>query len=302
MSTTTTTTNTTTTAVIGTIAANVPEPEFIPKGDAVADLHFFSPSADGEAPFNYIGTPPPNKPQNNFSIDTHPVKIHDLRGNESSLSLDKEAFALHSIPTALSYADYEDDAKIESTYYPEIIDIVKRYVSDTNEIIIFDHTVRRSTVGSLRTPVNRVHIDQTARSGGTRLVKHVSEERVAEVLAKGIRHQIINVWRPINGPVMSSPLAFADSSTVLEEDLIGVAHIYPNYRGETSGVKYNSGQKWWYVSGQTNDEVTLIKCFDSEIGENGERRRVPHSAFIHPGTPEGARGRESIEVRCFIVG
>jgi hypothetical protein len=153
-----------------------------------------------------------------------------------------------------------------------------------------------------RTAVQLVHIDQTPKSGEFRLRRHLTEERVEEVLKKNVRFQIINVWRPINGAVVSHPLAFADSSTVVDEDIVGIAHIYPDYEGQIAGVKYNANQKWWYASGIKDDEVTLIKCFDSWTGEGSERRRVPHTAFVRPDTPEGAKGRGSIEVRCLIIG
>lgn len=295
MSTTTTTTET----------RNIPfhiESEVIPSGDTTAELNFYASPANGERPYYYIETPPAGKPKSNFGTEVVDVKIHDLRGNEEALSLDKEAFAFHKIPSALSYADYDDDEKIKAVYYPEIESIIKSQVSGAKEVVIFDHTVRRSNPGAPRGPAMRAHIDQTPWSAALRLKRHLSEERTEEVVAVGVRYQIVNVWRPINGAVVSNPLAFADSSTVEEKDLVPIAHIYPNYEGETAGVKYKEEQKWWYVSGQTSDEITLIKCFDSWKGEKGEYRRVPHTAFVHPGTSEGARGRESIEVRCLVVG
>ena len=34
----------------------------------------------------------------------------------------------------------------------------------------------------------------------------------------------------------------------------------------------------------------------------GAHGRVPHTAFVDPRTPEGAPGRESIEVRALVFG
>lgn len=53
------------------------------------------------------------------------------------------------------------------------------------------------------------------------------------------------------------------------------------------------------------DEAMLIKCFDSRSqgqpgGIDGIAGWAPHSAFEDPMTPENARGRESIEVRCLV--
>jgi hypothetical protein len=52
-----------------------------------------------------------------------------------------------------------------------------------------------------------------------------------------------------------------------------------------------------YRSGQTPEEVTLIKCFDSKL--DGRARRVPHTAFVNPATVD-EEARESIEVRALV--
>lgn len=119
----------------------------------------------------------------------------------------------------------------------------------------------------------------------------------APELLKG-RYRIINVWRPLNGPVYSHPLAFADTSTVHDEDLVGVEHRYPNRTGETAAVKFDEDQKFYYWSGMENDERLFLLCFDSDV----EGRRVPHTAFVDHRTPDGAPGRESIEVRALVFG
>ena len=76
---------------------------------------------------------------------------------------------------------------------------------------------------------------------------------------------------------------------------------YPNRNGQTAAVAYNPGQKWYYWSGMKNEDRLLLKCFDSDetVGQWG---RVPHTAFTDPRTPEGAVGRESIEVRALVFG
>jgi hypothetical protein len=276
--------------------------EFVPRGDVTSSLSFYAPPADGSRPAYYI--PTDAAPYANFGETVSPVLIRDLRGNESTLSLDKQAYNLHVSPTSFQYSDYEDEEKIKSVYYAEVEQIIKTHVPGAKDakVIIFDHTIRRAAPDASRKPVLRAHIDQTTRSGPLRLRRHLSEEEAQAVEANDERYMILNVWRPINGQVVSHPLAFADSSTVAEEDLVPVAHVYPDYEGETAGVKFSEKQGWWYVSGQKEDEVTLIKCFDSRRGEKGEYRRVPHTAFVHPDTKEGARGRESIEVRCLVVG
>lgn len=62
-------------------------------------------------------------------------------------------------------------------------------------------------------------------------------------------------------------------------------------------MKYNPKHKWYYLSNQTPDEVTLIKCYDSEVDRS---RLTPHSAFLDATSPAEAPHRESIEIRCLV--
>ena len=109
----------------------------------------------------------------------------------------------------------------------------------------------------------------------------------------------INVWRPIRGPVLRSPLALADASSVRQADLIATDQVFPDRVGEICHVAFNPGQRWYYAPRMTPDEVLLIKGWDS--ADRGVARFTPHTAFDWPQTPVGAPPRESIEVRTFAV-
>ena len=224
------------------------------------------------------------------------MTVNDIRGHESSYTLDDDAFAaLTHIPSAMSYADWDSEEKIKNVFYPEVSKLLLERVPGANRIFLFDHTIRRARANACRMPVTRVHIDQTPRSTQWRVEYHLPDE--AEELLKG-RYRIINVWRPLNGPVYSHPLAVADTSTVRDDDLVPVEHRYPHRTGETAAVKFNDEQRWKYWSGMENDERLLLLCFDSDM----EGRRVPHTAFVDHRTPEGAPPRESIEVRALVFG
>ena len=150
--------------------------------------------------------------------------------------------------------------------------------------------------------VTHVDIDQTATAARERVRRHVPDE--AERLLQG-RFRIINVWRPLNGPVLSNPLAFASSNTVRNEDVVPVEHRYPDRTGYTASILYNEEQRWNYLAGMKNNERILLECFDSEGEKEGsgvQGGRVPHTAFKDPRTPVGAPGRESIEVRTLVFG
>lgn len=172
-----------------------------------------------------------------------------------------------------------------------------------SKIFIFDHTIRRpenaanqtALPGGLRSPVQRVHIDQSYQASANRVTYHLPEE--AETLLRG-RYQIINVWRPIK-TIYKDPLAVADAHSVPDSDLVPVKLIYPNREGETYTVKPNKEHKWYYRYGQTPNIVTLIKCFDSKL--DGRARRVPHTAFVNPETATAEYpARESIEIRALV--
>jgi hypothetical protein len=108
------------------------------------------------------------------------------------------------------------------------------------------------------------------------------------------RFAVINLWRPIQGPLEEAPLALCDASSVASQDLIPSALVYPDRVGETYGVVHNPRHRWFYFPNQQRDEALLIKCYDSD-----ERRArfTPHGSFNDPTAPPHPRPRESIEAR-----
>ncbi|KAF2232005.1 hypothetical protein EV356DRAFT_272647 [Viridothelium virens] len=266
----------------------------VPRGPVRSNLIFYAPPADGATPFNYVSDPPAGQPKNNFGSNVQQININDVRGRESQFTLANNAFQVLS-GIESEEKDFTDDEHIKRVYYPEVEKLLLDHVPGANRVLLFDHTIRRSNPNASRGPVQRVHIDQTPKSAEARVRHHLPDE--AEQLLKG-RYRIINVWRPLNGPVVASPLAIADSASVRDEDLVGVEHRYPDRTGETAGVKHRDGQVWYYWSGMKNDERLFLQCSDSENFSG----RVPHTAFVDPRTPEGAPGRESIEVRALVFG
>ncbi|XP_037038162.1 uncharacterized protein LOC119075726 [Bradysia coprophila] len=273
----------------------------IPSGDTAAEITFFKDPEDGSTPFYYVYSPPEGQPQTNIGSETLKVTIQDIRGKESTFSVDSSGFvALENIPSKLVYEDWENDDIIKKNYYPEIEKLLLDNLIGANRVFIFDHTIRRTTPlpntspADVRQPVMRAHIDQTGQATLNRVRYHLPEE--ADELLKG-RVRIVNVWRPLKGPIRAFPLAMADSRTVGFNDLTAVEHRYPDRTGWTVGVRHRPAQKWWYWSGMKEHERILLQCFDS----HGSQARVAHTAFEHPESlPED--GRESIEVRALIFG
>jgi hypothetical protein len=119
----------------------------------------------------------------------------------------------------------------------------------------------------------------------------------AERLLRG-RVQIINLWRPIRGPLRDMPLAVCDAQSMRPEQLVASDLVYENRVGETYSVTYDAAHRWYYVPGMETDEVLLLKCYDSKT--DGRARFAPHTAFVDPTTPPGAPPRESIELRALV--
>ncbi|EJC98947.1 methyltransferase [Fomitiporia mediterranea MF3/22] len=266
--------------------------------DVPTTLNYYAPVGD-ESPYIYVEDPPEGKPKTNIGADPHSVVVHDVRGKEDTVGLDKTGFQYvkhKSVET-----EFLDEERIKTVYYKEVEELLKKTLG-VKRVFIFDHTIRRnygdSTVGSdpkVRGPVDRVHIDQTFDASVARVHRHLGAD--AERLLKG-RVRIINVWRPINAPVAHNPLAVADYRTLnTTKDLIPVRFIYPDRVGGTFSVKYAPELTWYYLSGQTPEEVTLIKCFDSDVDK---ARLTPHSAFTDPTDPPSAPKRQSIEVRTLV--
>jgi len=261
-------------------------------------MKFYSPPSDPtEVPYQYIAEHQSDYRRNYIDLD-HAVTISDARGREASYrSLDEHAFALLPGPYKTdSNVNWDDDDSIKTHYYPQITQLLLEETGG-KEVVLFDHTIRRSQPGAKRSAVNRVHIDQTPKSAADRVRLHSSDSAQAEERLQG-RYRIINVWRPINGVVESNALAFAEAGSTQADDVVSIEHRYPHRTGETAGVKFNDGQRWNYWSGMDEGERILLQCFDSENTE----RRVPHSAFVDPRSGEGAKGRESIEVRALVFG
>jgi hypothetical protein len=262
-----------------------------------AELNYLAPVVG--RPRTYALDPPPGEPKTTAHPEPHLVPIFNGRLIADSLSLDREGFALVRHPT--SVRNFYDENEIRNLYYPAA-EAFLRATLKADRVFLFDHTVRRRVEGAAdirgagpRQPATRVHVDQTDMSGRNRVREHLPQE--ADELLKG-RVQVINLWRPIRGPVRDAPLAMCDGQTVAPDDLVASDLIYPNRNGETYSVRFNPNHRWYYIPEMTADEALLLKCYDSAT--DGRTRFGPHTAFIDPTTPPDAPPRESIELRALV--
>ncbi|HMK82008.1 MAG TPA: CmcJ/NvfI family oxidoreductase [Xanthobacteraceae bacterium] len=262
------------------------------------ELNYLKPT--GVRPRNYTYDPPDGSPRSNLVPDPHTLPIQDARSIAADVSVDVEGFGLVQHRSAVR--DFYNDDEVERVYYPEAERLL-RDVTGAKRVFVFDHTVRRRVPGAedrkaaTRQPVARVHVDHTAKSGPQRVRDLLPDE--ADELLRG-RVQIINLWRPIKGPLRDAPLAVCDARSVAPEQLVASDLVYPNRVGETYAVTFDPAHRWFYVRDMQPDEGLLLKCYDSET--DGRARFAPHSAFIDPTTPPDAAPRESIELRTLVFG
>jgi hypothetical protein len=231
----------------------------------------------------------------------HPVEVEDARLQAGKVG---QKYGLDTGDTILlkhqtQVCNFFDTQQLKQVYEAELASLLLS-TTVANRVHCFDHTVRASDPvireqKQSREPSTLVHNDYTANSGLKCLHENLPDE--AEALSKK-RFQIINLWRPLVDPVESFPLAFCDSSSIAEADLVDTERRSPSHIGELSLVTYNPAHRWYYFPHMHPGEVLLFKTYDSFAA--GRRGCGVHTAIDinnHVGTK---KPRESIETRAFL--
>lgn len=262
------------------------------RGAVVADLTFIVPSPDGSAPFVTEG------PEGDeiSETKTHQVRVDDIRGREHMYNLDTNAFqVLQNVSSEATYETFDTIDEIQRVYYPEVQRLLLENVPGAQRVKIMGHSVRKESSDKHRNPILFVHSDHTEQVA-EKFAKEYADSEKAEELLNG-RWRIVNVWRPLNGPVQTTPMTFASASSLSEDDLFNVEVRMPDRLDWFMGLKYNPTQRWCYWSEMENSERLLLKCTDSAQGVG---KHAFHSAFVDPRAPLDAKPRESIEVRTLV--
>ncbi|WYZ33856.1 hypothetical protein EsH8_I_000132 [Colletotrichum jinshuiense] len=248
------------------------------------------------------------------------IKKYPLADVQSAVDDLRAGFGVYHAPAVEKY--FNDDVRIQREYYSEVEYLLRQRLPGVKKVVIFDHTIRRRDVSSVRQPVQLVHIDQTPSAAKARMHRHLSAEDVEAFSTS--RFQIVNVWRPIKHPASDTPLAVIDWRSMAPEDLVKVDLLYPDptnatsfldseststsgyeVKGEQYAVAPNKNHRFYYMKNMSPNEVMFIKCFDSESSQMTQGRTdiahgSGHTAFIDPATPADAPARQSIEVRCLV--
>jgi hypothetical protein len=100
-------------------------------------LYFFVPPPDGSRAFNDISGVA-GRTRKNWESEKHTVQIENVRGNESSVSLDTAGFQFFlNEPT--KHKSFNNDEEIQKEYYPESAELIKK-LTGASRVVFFDHS------------------------------------------------------------------------------------------------------------------------------------------------------------------
>jgi len=219
-------------------------------------------------------------------------------------------------------ASGETEKQIKQRLYPAFKKLLQRVCPGSSEIIVFNHGLRASSVpqgapkdnapppSALKAPVKEAHADFSPAVSplvAKSLVPHIDKRQ---------RYTLVNLWMSVDqkNPVMKTPLAFLDSETVDDEDLLdffihsGKNFEMTEWNGQMDAkfrtklkVGEDKGQNhaWFYFPKMEKHEAVVFKQFDSSSAES---QCCIHAAIdlqeagVRP-LPE----RQSVEVRAIVV-
>lgn len=256
--------------------------------DAIVELTYLAPESG--PPVYYSAKP--GEPERSEGIHA-PVRVavRDARRLDYAPTLAREGFCL--ITHRTQDVDFQSSDAVKTDYYPQIASLLKRQL-DADEVIVFDHNVRYDDARpGLRRPARLVHVDYTTRSAVNRAVELTSDDAIVGRIRR--RFMQINVWRPLQYAVATSPLALADSRSINSMNYVRADIIYPDRKGEILEVVHDPSHKWFFYPDMVPEEMLMFKGFDSDPASTS---RTPHTAFDDPATPVNAKPRHSVELRA----
>ena len=218
------------------------------------------------------------------------VNVRDLKGSSNPLNFENDGITfVHAVSKVRDFARSDE---WQSRYEQEISALLKSTIG-AQDVLVFDHTVRIDEANAVRKPARNVHNDYTKKAANQRLIDLVGVEK-ADEYQQG-RFTFVNVWRPIDQVITTSPLGFIHPNSVTIDDWLTIELVYPNRKGEILGVTANSAHDWFYRSNMTPDEVIIFNIYD-----NQGRPYLAHSALDIVGQANQSIPRKSIETRTLV--
>ena len=102
-------------------------------------LFYFDGPKDGSRPWQHVDIDPTTGERpSNFGVVQKEAQIENVRGKESSYSLDTSGFQYFTHPSA--HKQFTDNEEIKREYYPESVALLKK-LTGANRVVIFDHSM-----------------------------------------------------------------------------------------------------------------------------------------------------------------
>jgi len=218
------------------------------------------------------------------------ITVSDIRASQFQPNFADDGIAFLNSPSAVQ--DFESDDAWRQAYDRELQHLLKSRI-DAKDVIVFDHTVRIDDPNAPRRPARNVHNDYSQPGAEERLIDLVGESRARDYHRAG--YGFVNVWRPIERVITTSPLGFIRPGSVKQDDWMDIGLVYPDRFGQILGVAASQDHEWFYQSEMTPDEIVVFNIYD-----NCGRPQLAHSALDLPGDATASHPRKSIESRTLV--
>lgn len=225
------------------------------------------------------------------------IRVHDARPafEAGETSLEGCGFTLDRNLTAVR--NFRDEEEVARVYYPEISKIVQRATGAAG-VYVRSHLIRTEKPIDFNDGYARfVHCDYNMKR-----LTEMSEEVLADYGVEpkpNWKYVWFNTWQPFDNPAINNPLAFIDWRSLPLDDVIDYFYTGNNRDSLVAAPVYNPNHRWCYFPSMTPEEILIFKQMD---GRGGDRAiYCPHTSFDHPGVPEDAPPRRSIEGRMVAV-
>ncbi|MEM6818581.1 MAG: CmcJ/NvfI family oxidoreductase [Pseudomonadota bacterium] len=218
------------------------------------------------------------------------VPVRDLRHEPEHMQFRRDGIAFsHHRTRAIGIGSASN---WQAEYDRELAELLLREIGAV-EVLIFDHTVRVDDPNATRRPARNVHNDFSQAGAEQRLIDLVGSDRATE-FERG-HYGFVNVWRPLDHPVKTSPLGFIHPNSASAEDWMTIDLVYPDRNGEILGVAANDDHQWIYMSEMTPEDIVIFNVYD-----NRGRPFLGHSALDMQDDAEGRHPRKSLESRTLV--
>jgi hypothetical protein len=266
-----------------------------------------------EQPYEIHGFPDKGSAmQTNCVMEEKTVQVEDARSRESEFTLGGCGFTFFRYASRCDLDAKYFEAALEGnsvvdSYLAETMKMVKEKFA-ASKVILFDWRFRRNAPSSVplldvknirfnALPVAcATHCDFSTIGGYDRLTMHLTAEELREFRAGSQSIIFVNVWRPLF-TVENAPLILLDRRSASRRDLVEIDKVLPDKVEKNFLLHHREYHKWFWLSNQKSDEVTMFLAWTPEAPTNFADS-PPHAA---PADNEyNTRPRESVEVRLAV--